>query len=106
MHVRGVRHGRVEFLQFAQQASAFPLTAIAIASSASASLRRKRRCQLDQPLAVTGEFVARFDLRFLFDRQISRRDLGRLVPQKIEFLFARGLGGLERGVLRLEHAEF
>ena len=55
--------------------------------------------QFDQTLAVGREFVARGNFFLFIRRQIGARDFTHLMPQQIDFLFARRFGGAERRVL-------
>src|SRR5207237_9281623 len=54
---------------------------------------------------ITGEPIARLNLRFFLGRQSSGGDLIYLMSQQIELLFTRGLGRIKGRVFRFERSQ-
>ena len=61
--------------------------------------------EFNNTFAIAGEFIARFDLLFFGCVQFCRGNFIYLVAEQIEFLFARGLGRVEGGVLGHERLQ-
>src|ERR1041384_7382077 len=95
---RELRRGDVDLFQFAQQ----PLRLGELRKNRIVRLGkfvRRRARELDQAFAAARKFVALLNLFFFASDEIRRVNLGSLMTKEIELLLARGLGGVERGVL-------
>ena len=61
--------------------------------------------QLDQPFAVTRQFVAFLNFFFFARNQVRRLDLGNLMTKQIELLSARCFRCVERGMFRQQRLQ-